>query len=427
MMGEQITSFTFEYLEYRLRERLGEALAQVNALSQEQALQCDEECLKQLVSRFSINPPVLRLDQRVIDDQTFEMVDDSFDRKTGDTGHRILIPTEGDHDWLMELDSQKAPADGHPVAFLDKRRGWVFLNLRISPDDEDGSLARDASYRTQLVEQYVLTVAAKIVDFNLELAAQMKGDLERRRQAIVKARRERELLGLLATKNPRNEEIARQMERLRLELLKRLSPGTAMADLRSEPELEIGHVLFMDIVGYSKLPIDQQASVLNELQEKVRQTKEFISAQGRDRLISLPTGDGMALAFFGDPLTAVRCAIEVSKSLRDSGQIPLRMGVSSGPIYRITDINTNENVAGDAINMAQRVMDCGEAGHILVSKRVADDLLCLSGWEESLHDLGEFEVKHGKRIHIYNLYSSDSGNANPPKRKSTNPIDSTGL
>jgi class 3 adenylate cyclase len=362
-----------------------------------------------------------------MDDETFELVDDSLDRKTGNTGHRILIPTEGDHDWLMELDSQKAPADGHPIAFLDKRRGWVFLNLRISPDDEDGSLTRDASYRTQLVEQYVLTVAAKIGAFNLDLADQMKGDLERRRQAIVKARRERELLGLPAIRNPRNEEIARQMERLRQELLKRLSPGTATEDLRGEPELEIAHVLFMDIVGYSKLPIDQQTIVLNQLQDKVRQTREFISAQGKDRLISLPTGDGMALAFFGNPLTAIRCAIEVSKSLHDSGQILLRMGVSSGPIYRIRDINTNENVAGDGINMAQRVMDCGEAGHILVSKRVADDLLCLSGWEESLHDLGEFEVKHGKRIHIYNLYSSDFGNANSPKRRSTSPGHSSGF
>lgn len=426
-MGEPIPSFTFEYLEYRLRERLEEALAQVNALSQEDVLQCDEECLKQFVLQFSIKPPVLRLDQRVIDDETFELVDDSFDRKTGNTGHRILIPIEGDHDWLMEMDSQKAPADGHPIAFLDNRREWVFLNLRITPDDEDGSLARDASYRTQLVEQYVLTVAAKIGDFNLDLADQMKGDLERRRQAILKARRERELLGLPAIRNPRNEEIARQMERLRQELLKRWSPGTATKNLSGEPELEIAHVLFMDIVGYSKLPIDQQTNVLNQLHDKVRQTKEFISAQGKDRLISLPTGDGMALAFFGNPLTAIRCAIEVSKSLHDSGQIPLRMGVSSGPIYRITDINTNENVAGDGINMAQRVMDCGEAGHILVSKRVADDLLCFSGWEESLHDLGEFEVKHGKRIHIYNLYSSDFGNADPPKGKSTSPSRGSGI
>lgn len=414
-MGEPIPSFTFEYLDYRLRERLEEALAQVNALSQEDVLQCDEECLKQFVLQFSIKPPVLRLDQRVIDDETFELVDDSFDRKTGNTGHRILIPTEGDQDWLMELDSQKAPADGHPIAFLDKRRGWVFLNLRISPDDEDGSLARDASYRMRLVDQYVRRVAEKIEGYNQELVDQMKGDLERRRQAIVKARRERELLGLQAITNPRNEEIARQMERLRQGLLMRLSPGTATEDLRNEPELEIAHVLFMDIVGYSKLPIDQQTNVLNQLQDKVRQTKEFISARGKDRLISLPTGDGMALAFFGNPLAAVRCAIEVSKSVRDSGRIPLRMGVSSGPIYRITDINTNQNVAGDGINMAQRVMDCGEAGHILVSKRVADDLLCLSGWEDSLHDLGEFEVKHGKRIHIYNLYSSDFGNGNSPK------------
>lgn len=417
-MAEQTPSFTYNYLEHKLRERLEEALVQVNALSQEAVLQCDDECLKQLVARFTITPPILRLDKRVIDERTFELVDDTFEHKTGDTGHRILIPIEGDHEWLTEVDMQKTPGDDHYLAFLDKERRWVFINLQISPEDEEGILARDASYRTRLVDEYVTSVGTKLAAFNTQLAAQMKSDLQRRNQAIVKARRERDMLGLAAVDNPRNEETARKMERLRQQLINRMSHRTSNEERSSEPELDIAHVLFMDIVGYSKLAIDLQTVTLHRLQEKVQRTKEFVSCQQSDRLISLPTGDGMALAFFGDPLAPVKCAIELSRSLRASSEIPLRMGLSSGPTYRITDINANPNVAGDGINMAQRVMDCGDAGHILISKRVADDLLCVTGWEQYLHDLGEVEVKHGKRIHIFNLCSFDFGNGELPKKVS---------
>jgi tetratricopeptide (TPR) repeat protein/class 3 adenylate cyclase len=180
--------------------------------------------------------------------------------------------------------------------------------------------------------------------------------------------------------------------------------------------LEMAHVLFMDIVAYSTLHMDQQESVLGELQAEVSTTPEFARAQAEDQLIRLPTGDGMALVFFHDPEAPVRCALELSRSLRDHPDIKLRMGIHSGPVYRIADINANRNVAGGGINIAQRVMDCGDAGHILVSSAEAEVLGQLSSWCPMLHDLGEAEVKHGVRVHLYNLYAEEAGNPEPPKK-----------
>jgi class 3 adenylate cyclase len=415
-MPEQHSSFTFDYLDYKLRERLEEALLHINTLSKDDVLRCDNECLQKLVARFTIAPLILRSEKRAIDEKTFELVDHTFDRKTGDTGHRVLIPVEGDPEWLVEIDSQKAPVDGHPLAFLDKERRQIYINLRLSLSDEDGGLTQDVNYRMQLAEQYVMAVAEKLATFNSELAVKMKQDLARRREAILKAKRARDLLGLPEVNNPRNQETAEKMERLREELMKRMSGETKNVQSSGEPALEIAHVLFMDIVGYSKLPIDKQTAALRLLQETVQKTKDFVSGIKSNRLISLPTGDGMALAFFGDPLAPARCAIELSRLIRNSPELPLRMGLSSGPTYHIKDINTNPNLAGDGINIAQRVMDCGDAGHILLSKRVADDLLCVSGWSDYLLDLGEVEVKHGKRIHIFNLCGSDFGNAEQPTK-----------
>src|ERR1700693_2399400 len=185
-----------------------------------------------------------------------------------------------------------------------------------------------------------------------------------------------------------------------------------MSDSASRPSrtLEIAHVLFTDIVGYSKLPTDEQEQLLMQLQEAVRQTSEFLRAEAADELIRLPTGDGMALVFFRDAEAPVRCALELSRILNDYPSVQLRMGIHSGPVYRVADINANRNVAGGGINIAQRVMDCGDAGHILVSREVAEVIGQLSGWRPMLHDLGEVEVKHGVRIHIYNLYDNEAGN-----------------
>ena len=178
--------------------------------------------------------------------------------------------------------------------------------------------------------------------------------------------------------------------------------------------LEIAHVLFMDIVGYSRLPMDQQEKALQRLQEMVRSTGEFAHAQSADELIVLPTGDGMALVFFGDAERPVRCALELSGALRREPAFQLRIGIHTGPVYRVSDINANRNVAGGGINTAQRVMDCGDAGHILVSKSVADTLEQVSTWNRALHDLGETEVKHGVRIQLFNLYTPELGNPEIP-------------
>jgi serine/threonine protein kinase/TolB-like protein/Tfp pilus assembly protein PilF len=189
----------------------------------------------------------------------------------------------------------------------------------------------------------------------------------------------------------------------------------------SGPQLELAHVLFIDIVGYSRMPMDQQEQVLQGLQQAVQGTSEFSRAQAGDQLIVLPTGDGMAVVFFRDAEGAVRCAVELSRALQHEANFGLRMGIHTGPVYRVSDINANRNVAGGGINMAQRVMDCGDAGHILVSKTVADTLGQISTWSNALHDLGEMEVKHGVKIHLYNLYQDGSGNPELPAKLLSNP------
>jgi class 3 adenylate cyclase/tRNA A-37 threonylcarbamoyl transferase component Bud32 len=183
-----------------------------------------------------------------------------------------------------------------------------------------------------------------------------------------------------------------------------------------KPQLEMAYVLFMDIVGYSKLAMDLQAEYLTQLQEVVRKSPAFQQGQLADRLIRLPTGDGMALAFFGDPLSAVCCAFEVAEMLKEFPHIGLRMGVNTGPIYRFADINANRNIVGGGINVAQRVMDCGDAGHILVSQNVASVLLELSDWRNRLFDLGTHTVKHGVLIHLYNVYTDEVGNSRVPDK-----------
>ncbi len=182
------------------------------------------------------------------------------------------------------------------------------------------------------------------------------------------------------------------------------------------PTLEFAHILFMDIVAYSTLPMDRQHEFIRQLRRAVQATPEFEKAQARNELLRLPTGDGMALVFFDDAEAAARCALEVSRALRSHPEILLRMGLHSGPVYRVADINANQNVAGGGINTAQRVMDCGDAGHILVSAGEAEVLGQVSAWGAMLHDLGEVEVKHGLRIHLYTLYTEKAGNPEVPKK-----------
>jgi class 3 adenylate cyclase len=188
------------------------------------------------------------------------------------------------------------------------------------------------------------------------------------------------------------------------------------SEVKKEIELEIAHVLFIDIVGYSKLLIDEQRDYLHTLNEVVRETASFRAAEAAGKLTRLPTGDGMALVFATTPDAPVSCALQVSKALRSHPELRVRMGIHSGPVSGITDVNDRSNVAGAGINLAQRVMDCGDAGHILLSKHVADDLEQYRQWRSNLHDLGECEVKHDVRVHVVNLYTDELGNPETPEK-----------
>jgi TolB-like protein/Flp pilus assembly protein TadD len=183
-----------------------------------------------------------------------------------------------------------------------------------------------------------------------------------------------------------------------------------------ETQMEIGHVLFIDIVGYSKLLINEQSEQIQTLREILRGTEQFRLAEGQGKLMRLPTGDGGALVFRTIPETPVLCALEISKALKGHPELRVRMGIHSGPVNAVTDLNEQPNIAGAGINIAQRVMDCGDAGHILLSKHVAEDLEHYPRWQPYLRDLGEFEVKHGVRVSVVNLYTDDAGNAALPTR-----------
>jgi TolB-like protein/class 3 adenylate cyclase/Tfp pilus assembly protein PilF len=189
-----------------------------------------------------------------------------------------------------------------------------------------------------------------------------------------------------------------------------------MADEHKAKRLEIAHVLFMDIVGYSKLLTDEQSEALQELNQIVRSTEAAREADAAGELTLLPTGDGMALVFTGSVEEPAECALEISRALRAQPSLPVRMGIHSGPIHHVKDANGRENIAGVGINIAQRVMDCGDAGHILVSKRVADDLAQQRRWQPYLHELGDVEVKHGFVVSLVNLYAETIGNPTPPTR-----------
>src|SRR5471032_983018 len=176
-------------------------------------------------------------------------------------------------------------------------------------------------------------------------------------------------------------------------------------EIKKEIHIEIAHVLFMDIVGYSKLLINEQRELLDALNQIVRGTDQCRTAEAAGRLIKIPTGDGMALVFYNSPEEPVECALDISRALKAHPNLPLRMGVHSGPVSGVIDVNERANVAGAGINMAQRVMDCGDAGHILLSKRAAADLAECGHWQPHLHDLGECEVKHGVLLSLVNLYT----------------------
>src|SRR5712675_830267 len=187
-------------------------------------------------------------------------------------------------------------------------------------------------------------------------------------------------------------------------------------DTASEVKFEIGHVLFIDIVAYSQLLITQQSQHLDTLKRIVRGTEQLRAAEAEGKLLRLPTGDGGALVFRTTPEAPVLCALEMARELKNHPELCVRMGIHSGPVNEITDLNEQANIAGAGINIAQRVMDCGDAGHILLSKRVADDLAQYRRWQPYLHELGDFEVKHDVVVSVVNLYADVVGNPVPPAK-----------
>ena len=188
------------------------------------------------------------------------------------------------------------------------------------------------------------------------------------------------------------------------------------AEVKKEIELEIAHVLFLDIVGYSKLSVNEQHARVDELNGIVRLSEQFQKAEAANRILKIPTGDGMALVFYKSPEEPAQCAFEISRALKDNQRLQVRMGIHSGPVSGVVDVNERTNVAGAGINLAQRVMDCGDAGHILLSHHVAEDLAEYERWRPFLHDIGTFEVKHGARVSVTNLYSDEVGNPNLPSK-----------
>src|SRR5947199_9407174 len=187
----------------------------------------------------------------------------------------------------------------------------------------------------------------------------------------------------------------------------------------SDVKFEIGHVLFIDIVGYSKLLINEQSEQIQRLKQIERGTDQFRVAEAEGKLLRLPTGDGGALVFRTSPEAPVLCALEISEELKNHPELRVRMGVHSGPVNELTDLNEQANIAGAGINIAQRVMDCGDAGHILLSRHVAEDLEQYRQWQPCLHDLVECEVKQGVCVHAVNLYTAEAGNAELPARLAT--------
>src|SRR5438067_3151993 len=186
--------------------------------------------------------------------------------------------------------------------------------------------------------------------------------------------------------------------------------------IKNEIQLAIAHVLFIDIVGYSKLSISDQHAAVEELTRIVRASEQFQRAEAASRLTKIPTGDGMALVFYTSPEAPAQCAVEISRALKEHPRLQLRMGIHSGPVSGVVDVNERANLAGAGLNVAQRVMYCGDAGHILLSKHVAEDLEEYEKWRPLLHDLGECEVKHGVRVSVVNLYDNQFGNATLPRK-----------
>jgi serine/threonine protein kinase len=291
----------------------------------------------------------------------------------------------------------------HP--FASKTIGHTIVAIRES---EAPPLTEDVPVALARILKQML---AKRVEARYPSAAALLVDLK-----IVAKHLEIEEQRQLAAIRDRSSEAS--MQNIRVPTTEHLSDVTGQAVQKdsSQRSVHLAHVLFCDIVGYSLLPINKQTRVMQTLQQIVRQTDDYKRADRKGQLVRLPAGDGMALSFLQDVTAPIRCACDIVRALQSHAEIKLRIGIHSGPVYLSTDINSNRNVVGSGVNLAQRVMDCGDAGHILVSRNVAEVLQDISHWRTLLHDLGTHEVKHGVQVHLFNLYSDEVGNPAIPTK-----------
>jgi TolB-like protein/integral membrane sensor domain MASE1/class 3 adenylate cyclase/Flp pilus assembly protein TadD len=285
-----------------------------------------------------------------------------------------------------------------------------------------GSFVRETENQSLLTLQWwmaVLTITAMAVSAGMAERRRVEKELQQQKAVVKTVSRTKDHFHAHEPRTPLAPVISR-LESLETE------PAQTEEDRSVEPtpdlQLRIAHVLLIDVVGYSKLLVDEEIELLQELKQIAHETESFRAAEAAGKLIRVPMGDGMALLFYRSPEEPVRCALEISRALKDHSHIQVRMGVHCGPVNQITDVNDRTNIAGAGINVAQRVMDCGDAGHILLSAHVAEDLAQYRHWQPYLHDLGECEVKHGLRLHLFNLHKDDLGNPQVPgklKRRSS--------
>src|SRR6266536_2375508 len=280
-----------------------------------------------------------------------------------------------------------------------------------------GPFVRETENQSLLAVQWwtaVLSITAMALSAGMTERRRVEEELQQQKVVVESANRTKDHFPAMLSHELRTPltPVISALESLETE------PAQTEEDRSAEPtpdlQLEIAHLLLIDVVGYSKLLVNEQIELLQELNQIVRGTECFRAAETKGKLIRVSTGDGMALLFFHSPEEPVRCALEISKALQEHPHIQLRMGVHSGPVNQVTDVNDKTNIAGSGINVAQRVMDCGDAGHILLSGHIAEDLTQYRQWQPYLHDLGEYEVKHGLRLHLVNLYKDNLGNPHLP-------------
>jgi TolB-like protein/integral membrane sensor domain MASE1/class 3 adenylate cyclase/Tfp pilus assembly protein PilF len=282
-----------------------------------------------------------------------------------------------------------------------------------------GPFVRETENQSLLAVQWwtaVLSITAMALSAGMAERRRVEEELQQQKLVVKTANRTKDHFLAMFSHELRTPltPVISELESLETE------PAQTEEDRSAEPtpdlQLEIAHLLLIDVVGYSKLLLNEEIKLLQELNHIVRSTECFRSAEASGKLTRVPMGDGMALLFFRSPEEPVRCAFEISRALQDHPHIQLRMGVHSGPVNRIIDVNDKTNFAGSGINVAQRVLDCGDAGHILLSAHVAEDLAEYRNWQPCLHDLGECEVKHGLRLHLFNLCKENLGNPQVPEK-----------